>query len=120
MPPASRHAKPKAPALRRGAPVVAAATLAGVAAAFVSLPVGSAAAPTPSRYVMPVTSAGPSVTRGRVTADVRHDIAGLEASLKASLIRASIAAQHKHLVALAAARLAQQQAPQQHDHQPPD
>ena len=109
MPPASRHAKSKAPAIKRGAPVVAAATLAGVAAAFVSLQGGSAAAPMPARYVMPVTSAGHSVTRDRVTTDVRRDIAGLEASL----IRASIAAQHKHLVALAAARLAQQQAAQQ-------
>jgi hypothetical protein len=105
MPPASRHAKSKAPALRRGAPVVAAATLAGVAAAFVSLQGGSAA-PMPARYVIPAASAGSDLTGNRVTIPVHRDVAALEASL----IRASSAAQHKHLAAVAAARLAQQQA----------
>jgi hypothetical protein len=108
MPPASRHAKSKTPVTRRGAPVVAAATLAGVAAAFVSLQGGSAA-PRPARYVIPVTSAASGFTVDRVTIPVHRDVAALEASL----IRASSAAQHKHLIALAAARLAQQQAAQQ-------
>ena len=110
MPPASRHAKAKTPVARLGAPVVAAATLAGVAAAFVSLQGGSAAAPRPARYVIPVASAASGSIVDRVTIPVHRDVAALEASL----IRASsAAAQHKHLVALAAARLAQQQAAQQ-------
>src|ERR1700730_11515166 len=105
MPPASRHAKSKAPAIRRGAPVVAAATLAGVAAAFVSLQGGSAAAPMPARYVIPVASAGSSVAHDRVTAAVRHDVAVLEVQV---VQRTRTAARHRYLAAVAAARLAPQ------------
>src|ERR1700676_1861860 len=109
MPPVSRHAKSKAPAIRRGAPVVAAATLAGVAAAFVSLQGGSAA-PIPARYVIPVASTGSSVAHDRVTTAVRRDIAVLEVQV---VQRTRTAARHKSLAAVAAARLAQQQAAQQ-------
>jgi len=109
MPPVSRHAKPKAPAIKRGAPVVAAATLAGVAAAFVSLQGGSAA-PVPAHYIIPVTTAGSSVSGDRVTTALRRDIAVLEARV---VQQARAAARHRYLAAVAAARLAQQQAAQQ-------
>lgn len=56
MPEASRHAKPKPAAFRLGASLLAAAALAGVAAAFVLLQGGSAA-PKPARSAIPVASA---------------------------------------------------------------
>jgi hypothetical protein len=108
MPTASRHTKPKTPAKRLGIPLVAAATLAGVAAAFVSLQAG-AAAPKPSRYAIPVTSKGPELSRSRVTTAVRRDIATLEARI---VLRARKAAHRKHVAALAAARLARKRAAQ--------
>ena len=106
MPAAPRHAKPSKPATRRGAPVVAAATLAGVAAAFVFLHSGSAAA-RPSHDAMPVTSTTAGFTSDYVTADgSRRVIAGM--------IRESArAAQRRHLARLAAARRARRQAAQQ-------
>ena len=106
MPAASRHAKPKTPATRLRAPVVAAATLAGVAAAFVSLQGGSAA-PKPARYAIPVTSAGSGFTGDRAANAIRRNVAALEARM----VRR--AARRRHLAALAAARLARQQAAQQ-------
>ena len=106
MPAAPRHAKPSKPATRRGAPVVAAATLVGVAAAFVFLHSGSAAAG-PSHDAMPVKSATSSFTSDYVTADVRH-------SVIARMIRESAkAAQRRHLAKLAAAQRARRQAAQQ-------
>jgi hypothetical protein len=105
MPAAPRHAKPSKPATRRGAPVVAAATLVGVAAAFVFLHGGSAAAK-PAHDAMPVTSTAPGFTSDYVTADVRTVIA--------RMIRESArAARRKHLARLAAARRARRQAAQQ-------
>ena len=78
MPAAPRHAKPKTPAIRLGAPVVAAATLAGVAAAFVFLHGGSAA-PGPSVIAIPVTSAeSAGFTNYRVTTAFHRDVATLE------------------------------------------
>lgn len=56
MPEASRHAKPKPAALRLRVSILAAAALAGVAAAFVLLQGGSTA-PKPARSAIPVTSA---------------------------------------------------------------
>ena len=106
MPAAPRHAKPSKPATRRGAPIMAAATLAGVAAAFVFLHGGSAAAG-PSHHAMPVKSAMSVFTSDYVTADVRGAVI-------ARMIRESArAAQRRHLAKLAAARRARRQAAQQ-------
>src|ERR1035441_10055255 len=86
MPAASRHAKPKTRVIRLGAPVVAAATLAGVAVAFVFLEGGSAA-PRPSRHAIPVTSIVTTTSAGSVSADdpmttfVRRDLAVLAARM---------------------------------------
>ncbi len=106
MPAAPRHAKHKAPATRRGAPVVAAVTLAGVAAAFVFLHGGSAA-PRPARDTIPVTSAGPGFTAYQMTTAVHRDVAALEARAARRTAR-----RHRHL---AAARLAEQRAARQRD-----
>ncbi len=106
MPAAPRHAKPRKPVTRRGVPVLAAATLAGVAAAFVFSHSGSAAAG-PSHNAMPVENATPGFTSDYVTADVRSAVI-------ARMIRASArAAQRRHLARLAAARRARRQAAQQ-------
>jgi hypothetical protein len=106
MPAAPRHAKPSKPATRRGAPIVAAATLVGVAAAFVFLHSGSAAA-RPSHDAMPVTSTTSGLTSDYVTADVRRTVIG-------RMVRESArAAQRRHLAKLAAARRARRQAAQQ-------
>jgi len=106
MPAAPRHAKPSTPVTKRGAPVVAAATLAGVAAAFVFLHSGAAAAG-PSHDAMPVKSATSGFTSDYVTADVRRGVI-------TRMIRESArAAQRRHLAKLAAARRARRQAAQQ-------
>jgi Transglycosylase-like domain len=106
MPAAPRHAKPSKPVTRRGAPVAAAATLTGVAAAFVFLHGGSAAAG-PSHHAMPVQSAMPGFTSDYVTADVRRAVVARMARESAR------AAQRRHLAKLAAARRARRQAAQQ-------
>src|SRR5215472_2777991 len=106
MPAAPRHAKPGKPATRRGAPVVAAATLAGVAAAFVFLHSGSAAA-RPSHDAGPVTS-----TTSRLTSD--YGMADGSRRIIARMVGQSArAAQRRHLAKLAAARRARRQAAQQ-------
>jgi hypothetical protein len=106
MPAAPRHAKPSKPVTRRGAPAMAAATLAGVAAAFVFLHGGSAAAG-PAHDATPVEGATSSFTSDYVTADVRRGVI-------ARMIRESArAAQRRHLAKLAAARRARRQAAQQ-------
>jgi hypothetical protein len=105
MPAAPRHAKPSKPATRRGVPAVAAATLAGVAAAFVFLHGGSAAAG-PAHDAMPVQHATSGFTSDYVTADVRRAVI-------ARMIHESARAQRRHLAKLAAARRAQRQAAQQ-------
>jgi len=106
MPAAPRHAKPSKPVTRRGAPVAAAATLTGVAAAFVFLHGGSAAAG-PSHGTKPTMTAMSGFTSDYATADLTRTVF-------ARMIRESArAAQHKHLAKLAAARRARQQAAQQ-------
>jgi hypothetical protein len=114
MPAASRHSKPKTPAIRLGIPVLAAAALAGVAAAFVFFPGGSAAAklpggsaaPKPTHYATAVTTAASGFSSDQVTLDVRTEIASRMA------VKAASAARHKYLAVLAAHRLAQRQAAQ--------
>ena len=119
MPAAPRHSKPKTPAIRLktpairlktpatrlGVPVSAAAALAGVAAAFVFLPGGPAAAK-PSHYGNTVTTAAAGLTSDQVTIDVRRQVASRMAREAANATRT------KYLAALAAARLAQQHAAQ--------
>jgi hypothetical protein len=105
MPAASRHSKPKTPAIRLGVSALAAAALAGVAAAFVFLPGGSAAAK-PTRYATAVTTAASGFSSDQVTLDVRTEIASRMA------VKAASAARYKYLAALAARRLAQRQAAQ--------
>src|SRR6516225_6387977 len=106
MPAAPRHAKPRKPVTRRGAPVVAAATLAGVAAAFVFLHRGSAAAK-PSHAPIPAVRTMAGFTSDYETADVKRTVA-------ARMIRQSArAAQRRHLAKLAAARRVRRQAAQQ-------
>ena len=84
---------------------MAAATLAGVAAAFVFLHGGSAAA-RPSHDAMPATSATSGVTSDYVRADASRRVI-------ARMIRESArAAQRRHLAKLAAARRARRQAAQ--------
>jgi hypothetical protein len=105
MPAAPRHAKPSNPATRRGASVVAAATLAGVAAAFVFLHGGSAAA-RPSHGTLPAARTTSSLASDYVTADVRGTVV-------ARMIQSARAAQRRHVTKLAAARRARRQAAQQ-------
>jgi hypothetical protein len=82
------HAKPRAPVIRLRtsvvAPVVAAVAMASVAAAFVSLHGGSAAAPS-SHDAMAVTGAGAVFTPDRVTTAVRSDAAAAKAVTAARL-----------------------------------
>jgi len=85
---------------------VAAATLAGVAAAFVFLHGGSAAA-RPSHGTLPTTSTAADLTSDYVTAGVTRTVV-------ARMIRQSAkAAQRRQLAKLAAARRARRQAAQQ-------
>jgi hypothetical protein len=103
MPAAPRHAKPSKPAARRRAPVVAAATLAGVAAAFVFVHGGSAGV-TPAHGAMRVTGSTSVSTSDYVAADGSRKLIAL-------MVRESArAAQRRHLAKLAAARRARQQA----------
>ena len=106
MPAASRHAKPKTTATRLRAPLVAAAALAGVATAFVSMQGGSAA-PRPAHDAIPVTSAASAFTGYRMTATVHQDAATVEARA------VQRTAQRKHSAAVAATRHAKQVARQQ-------
>jgi len=106
MPAAPRHAKPSNPATRRGVPVVAAATLAGVAAAFVFMHGGSAAA-RPSHGAMPVTSAASGFTNDYAPADASRTI------IARRILASARAAQRRHLAKLAAARRARRRAARQ-------
>jgi hypothetical protein len=85
---AAAHAKPRTPVIRLRAPVVvpavAAVTLASVAAAFVSLHGGSAAAGQ-AHDAMAVTGAGAAFTGDRVTTAVRSDVAAAKAGTAAKL-----------------------------------
>lgn len=105
MPAAPRHAKPSKPATRRGVPILAAATLAGVAAAFLFSHGGSAAA-RPPHGAMPVTS-----TTSGFTSD--YVMAARSRTVIARMIgKSARAAQRRHLAKLAAARRARRQAAQ--------
>jgi hypothetical protein len=110
MPPASRHARPKAPANRFRAPIAAVVTLAGVAAAFVFLHNGLATAK-PVQHETAAASAPRSAARSTFTEDrmttvVRRDIA----RRTNRMAERAKAARRKHLAALAAARAARQAA----------
>ena len=110
MPEAPRHAKSKTPATRLRVSVMAVATLAGVAAAFVFLSGGSAP-PRPSGHAIPAANTSSSTTISsftdyRVIAEVHRDAA----ALRARAVRR--AARRSQLAAIAAARLAQQRAAQ--------
>jgi hypothetical protein len=85
---------------------VAAATLAGVAAAFVFFHGGSAAAG-PSHVAMPVMRTTSGYISDYVTADVRRGV------IDRMVRQSARAAQRRHLAKLAAARRARRQAAQQ-------
>ena len=109
MPPAPRHSRPRTtrkPALRVGVPVLAAATLGGVAAAFVFLTGGSpgAAAARPSHGTISETSAASSLTSDDMMIDSHRTVAARIVRDNARTIR------RKYLAHLAAVRLAQKKA----------
>ncbi len=112
MPPAPRHSRPKTarkPAFRIGVPVLAVATLAGVAAAFVFLsggPTGSAAS-TSSHGTISVTSAASSLTSDDMMINEHHEVASRTVRDAARTIR------RQYLARQAAVRLARKKAAQQ-------
>ena len=113
MPPAPRHSRPKTPrkpAVKIGVPVLAAATLAGVAAAFVFLTggsAGSAASTSASHSKISVASSASSLTSDDMMIDVHHQVAARTVRDTARTIR------RHYLAKLAAARLAQKKAAEQ-------
>ncbi len=113
MPPAPRHSRPKTPrkpAVKIGVPVLAAATLAGVAAAFVFLTggsTGSAASTSSSHSSISVASAASSLTSDNMMIDVHHQVAARMVRDKARTIR------RNYLARLATARLAAKKAAEQ-------
>jgi uncharacterized protein (DUF305 family) len=113
MPPAPRHSRPKTPrkpAVKIGVPVLAAATLAGVAAAFVFLTggsAGSAASTSASHSKVSVASTASSLTSDDMMIDVHHQVAARTVRDAARTIR------RHYLANLAAARLAQKKAAEQ-------
>jgi uncharacterized protein (DUF305 family) len=113
MPPAPRHSRPKTPrkpAVKIGVPVLAAATLAGVAAAFLFLTggsAGSAASTSASHSKISVASSASSLTSDDMMIDVHHQVAARTVRDTARTIR------RHYLAKLAAARLAQKQAAEQ-------
>ena len=112
MPGAPRHSRPRStrkPALRVGVPVLAAATLAGVAAAFVFLSGGSpgAVAAQSPHSVVSVTSKTSSLASDDMMFHMQHVIAARTVRDTARTIR------RKYLAGLAAAQLAKKQAAQQ-------
>ena len=119
MPPAPRHSRPKTPrkpAVKIGVPVLAAATLAGVAAAFVFLTggsTGSAASTSSSHSSISVASAASSLTSDDMMIDVHHQVASRTVRDQARTIRrhylAKLAAK-KAAAQKAAAQAAKQQA----------
>ena len=137
MPAQPRHSKPKAPAARRGVSLVAAAMLAGVAAAFVFLHGGAASAghrggTTPAGHGRPVTAATTAtseLTSYKIKVDARYmiaarQLAGPEQAIRGQAAARRLAAQRRaaaeRRAALrrAAARQAAQQAAQQASAQP--
>jgi hypothetical protein len=119
MPPAPRHSRPKTsrkPAVKIGVPVLAAATLAGVAAAFVFLTggsAGSAASTSASHSKISVASSASSLTSDDMMIDVHHQVAARNVRDTARTIR------RNYLAKLAAARLAQKKAAEQAARQQP-
>jgi Transglycosylase-like domain len=111
MPAASRHAKPKPAAIKIRASILAAATLAGVAAAIVILP-GGPGAPKPVSHAVPVTTTAVADSGGdqENPANVRYKLNSISVRL---FLRARAAAPHKHQPASAVPRQVQQQATQQ-------
>ena len=112
MPPAPRHSRPRTtrkPALRVGVPVLAAATLGGVAAAFVFLSGGSAgtAAARTSHNMTTATTATSSLTSDDAMMNMHHVVAARTVRDTARTIR------RKYLARLAAVRLAKKHAAQQ-------
>jgi hypothetical protein len=101
---ASRHGQPKRHAKpgKRRVPVLAAATLACLAVAFICLHGGSAA-PASVRDASHVASGIPTVTSDQVSLDAHQ----VEYHVQ---IQHRMAAQRKHLAAVVAARLARQRA----------
>jgi hypothetical protein len=112
MPEASRHAKPKPTVLKLRASILAAAALAGVAAAFVIFQ-GGATARTPARHALPAPSTAAAYSGSDLenAAAVRHEMATMAVRV---MVRNRAAASRRHRAALAAlaARQAQQQAAQ--------
>ena len=110
MPPAPRHSRPKTsrkPAVKIGVPVLAAATLAGVAAAFVFLTggtAGSAASTSSSHSKISVASSASSLTSDDMMIDAHHQVAARTVRHTVRTIR------RNYLAKLAAARLAQKKA----------
>ncbi len=93
-----------------GVPVLAVATLAGVAAAFVFLTggsTGSAASTSSSHGKISVTSAASSLTSDDMMIDIHHQVAARTVRDNARTIR------RHYLAKLAAARLAQKKAAEQ-------
>jgi hypothetical protein len=112
MPEAARHAKPKSPARRMAGPSIAAAALAGLAAAFVFLPGSGPAQAAPDRALakppaVTVPTNRPDVTPNRLAGTMHQTSAQLET--RAAAARARAAARRRHLAELAAQKRAQQE-----------
>lgn len=112
MPEAARHAKPKSPARRMAGPSIAAAALAGIAAAFVFLPGSGPAQAAPDSALSqppPVTlpTNRPDVTPNRLAATMHRTSAKLET--RAAAARARAAAHRRHLAQIAAQKKAEQE-----------
>src|SRR5690348_17159977 len=111
MPEAARHAKPKSPARRLAGPSIAAAALAGIAAAFVFLPGSGPAQAAPDRAL----SQPPAVTVPASRPDVTNHLAATmhktsaRLQTRAAAARARAAAHRRHLAELAAQKRAQQE-----------
>jgi len=109
---AARHAKPRKSATRLRTPVIAVATLAGVAAAFVSVHDGLAAS-RPTDDAAPVTNPGSSLTSSQISSSAAgsQTVATIHAVQVTRALRQ--ATQHRHQMAHAAAvRAAQRRAAQ--------
>jgi hypothetical protein len=111
----ARHAKPKKTAVRLRGPVLAAATLAGVVAAFVSVHDGLAT-PKPADDAAPVTNAGSNLTGSQATSAVASKPMATSVHPDGAVLVSRAlreAAQHRRWAAHAAAVRAAQQAAQQ-------
>jgi hypothetical protein len=111
MPEAARHAKPKHPARILAGPSIAAAALAGIAAAFVFLPGSGPAQAAPDRALaeppaVTLPTNRPDVTPNRLAATMHQTSAQLETQAAAARARA---AHRRHLAELAAQKKAQQE-----------